>query len=406
MVKIFKVCKCQYLILLIFLLSNIYSLHGQYNGGIGDGYDSGSSVPLNLNEITIITVPEPPVAIAASDIGGNNFIAIWNLSILASKYFLDIDDNSDFSSPLDNFNNLDVGNRLSYRVNGLVGNTTYYYRVRAYNDFGTSSNSNIISITTRQSELTITGIIARNKPYDGNRYASLDGTPILNGVIGTDDVALLSSGVTALFDDSSVGMSKLVTITGFSIIGSDSSNYNLIQPTGFTADITRATPIIIWTKPLPIENGTALSSNQLNATSYVPGTFVYTPEVGTILNVGNNQELKVNFTPLDYINCTTTTKSVNIDVTKATGIEEFHENSIFVYPNPTIDKIFISGLSSIIEHRGEVKIIDLNGKVFLSKMIYFFSNEICIDISSIDPGAYYLFLQSGSNQIVKQIRKE
>ena len=32
--------------------------------------------------------------------------------------------------------------------------------------------------------------------------------------------------------------------------------------------------------------GTALSATQLNATANVPGTFVYTPAAGTVLNAG------------------------------------------------------------------------------------------------------------------------
>ncbi len=46
------------------------------------------------------------------------------------------------------YQNLNVGNVLSYDVTGLQDNTTYYYVVRAINDGGASPNSNEITVTT------------------------------------------------------------------------------------------------------------------------------------------------------------------------------------------------------------------------------------------------------------------
>ena len=48
----------------------------------------------------------------------------------------------------------------------------------------------------------------------------------------------------------------------------------------------KATPTITWATPADITYGTALSATQLNATASVPGTFVYTPVAGTVLNAG------------------------------------------------------------------------------------------------------------------------
>lgn len=46
------------------------------------------------------------------------------------------------------YNNLNVNNVTSYAVTGLTGGITYKYVVRAYNAYGTSGDSNIISVTT------------------------------------------------------------------------------------------------------------------------------------------------------------------------------------------------------------------------------------------------------------------
>ncbi|MBI1837609.1 MAG: T9SS type A sorting domain-containing protein [Flavobacteriia bacterium] len=83
--------------------------------------------------------------------------------------------------------------------------------------------------------------------------------------------------------------------------------------------VVPGTPSIIWNNPSNIIYGTALNSVQLNALANVTGTFVYTPNSGTILPVGSHT-LSVLFTPLDNVNYTTVSATVQIDVTKASPV--------------------------------------------------------------------------------------
>jgi hypothetical protein len=62
--------------------------------------------------------------------------------------------------------------------------------------------------------------------------------------------------------------------------------------------VSKATPVITWPTPAPINYGTPLGSTQLNATANVPGKFLYSPAAGTVLSAGTNT-LQVNFTPTD-----------------------------------------------------------------------------------------------------------
>jgi len=78
-------------------------------------------------------------------------------------------------------------------------------------------------------------------------------------------------------------------------------------------------PVITWSNPADIPYGTSLSATQLNATADAAGTFVYTPAIGTILNAGTNQDLKVDFTPTDAETYNTASKTVKINVTIAIG---------------------------------------------------------------------------------------
>jgi hypothetical protein len=79
----------------------------------------------------------------------------------------------------------------------------------------------------------------------------------------------------------------------------------------FTIDGIAAT--LTWPQPAPIPVGTALSVAQLNAAANVPGTFVYAPDVGTVLPLGVHT-LSVTFTPTDMVNYTTATASVTLHV--------------------------------------------------------------------------------------------
>jgi hypothetical protein len=76
-------------------------------------------------------------------------------------------------------------------------------------------------------------------------------------------------------------------------------------------------PTITWPTPAGIGYGTALGAAQLNATASVPGSFVYTPAAGTILNAGS-QSLSVAFTPTDTSNYSSANATITLDVSKAT----------------------------------------------------------------------------------------
>ncbi len=78
--------------------------------------------------------------------------------------------------------------------------------------------------------------------------------------------------------------------------------------------IEKTDPIITWSNPSDIVNWTALSETQLNATANVPGTFTYTPQLGKALNIGDNQQLTVEFTPNDATKYNTVSKTVTINI--------------------------------------------------------------------------------------------
>lgn len=88
--------------------------------------------------------------------------------------------------------------------------------------------------------LTVGGVVANNKAYDGNRSATLNTAgAALVGVAPGDQVALNAINATGRFDTPGIGTNKPVTVSGLALAGADSGNYVLTQPTA-TADITVA----------------------------------------------------------------------------------------------------------------------------------------------------------------------
>jgi YDG domain/MBG domain (YGX type) len=86
-------------------------------------------------------------------------------------------------------------------------------------------------------ELYITGITIEDRDFDADTDATILGTAMLNGVVGSEDVTLDASGATAVFANVGPGASIPVTVSGYAVTGTDIANYILTQPSGFTANI-------------------------------------------------------------------------------------------------------------------------------------------------------------------------
>ena len=91
----------------------------------------------------------------------------------------------------------------------------------------------------------------------------------------------------------------------------------------------QTTPVITWPTPAPITQGTALSATQLNATTTVAGSFVYTPGAGTVLPAGS-YTLSTTFTPTNTTLYTSATKTVTQVVNAPAGLT----TPVITWPTP------------------------------------------------------------------------
>jgi len=123
--------------------------------------------------------------------------------------------------------------------------------------------------------VTITGVTAENKPYDGTVAATAAGTAAVSGKIGSDDVTVTAG--TAAFNTPYVGLDKPVTFSDYSLGGSKAGNYRLAsQPATVNADITPvADPAVIKNTATVTKDGNQvdLSENVTRAQGEVAYAF-------------------------------------------------------------------------------------------------------------------------------------
>jgi hypothetical protein len=178
-------------------------------------------------------------------------------------------------------------------------------------------------LTVDPAVLSILGVTADNKVYDGTTVATLDsGSASLSGVIGGDTVNLDSGSASGSFADKNVGTGKAVTASGFAISGADSGNYTLDQPAGLTADITakQLTALLTGTVSKTYDGTTdaALASGNYSLAGVIAGDTVAlnNPASGSYdtKNVGTGKTVSVNGLTLsgaDASNYTLASSSIN-----------------------------------------------------------------------------------------------
>src|SRR5436190_17016926 len=122
----------------------------------------------NANEITprIETVSSAPPT-------RSSFMATWGSVSGAKGYLLDVSTSTSFSSYVDGYHGLAVGNVNGRAVTGLNPGTTYYCRVRPYTAAGSGGYSNVMTARTEAP----TGLII-NPTFDDSILNDLNSAAI------------------------------------------------------------------------------------------------------------------------------------------------------------------------------------------------------------------------------------
>jgi len=187
--------------------------------------------------------------------------------------------------------------------------------------------------TVTRAPLTVAGIYANSKYYDGTPAATLGGTAALSGLVAGDVegvTATLGGTPTAAFVAPDIGTGIAVTVTGYTISGSSASNYNFTQPTGLTANIN-AIPITScltldtnsdgWIDTILVTTGAPLTDDFSSVDITVAGYSLATTPYSA--GPGANQfyiNLVENGAPLSGLGDTGATPSVTVNSSGSLGL--------------------------------------------------------------------------------------
>ena len=82
------------------------------------------------------------------DITSSSFTARWHPAPDAEGYLLDLAHDSGFINIVSGYQNFNTGNDTSLQIEGLLSDSTYYYRLRAYNEYDTGAYSGSFKVHT------------------------------------------------------------------------------------------------------------------------------------------------------------------------------------------------------------------------------------------------------------------
>ena len=131
------------------------------------------------------------------------------------------------------FNNKNVGNGKTVTVSSISisgGDDSANYNLV------TTSGTTTANIAAKP--LTLSGLTADNKVYDGGTVATISSYVSLSGIIGEEIVTLVSTAADPDFDNKNFGTDKTVTVQSLALAGTDAGNYSIGNQTT-TANISK-----------------------------------------------------------------------------------------------------------------------------------------------------------------------
>lgn len=223
------------------------------------------------------------------------------------------------------FSNYNAGSRTVSITNPVLAGRDADNYVLASSD-----NQATASATIRPIEVTVpSGIVARNKPYDGNTTATLICTSaVISGIINPDDVGVSATGT---FDSADIG-SRTVTISGLTLTGNDKGNY-VLASSGNQSTTTASITDTVLTPTITVASGSVYTGSAI------------TPAV--TVKVGTSTLVKDTDYTLSYSNNINAGTTARVTVTRKAGSSyNFSETSTEYF---TINKcpVTVSGISTV-----------------------------------------------------------
>ncbi len=182
-----------------------------------------------------------------------------------------------------------------------------------------------VNIKVTQKELTVTGVTAQSKEYDGNTTAKVTHTG-LTGVVGSDDIGL--ENIVANFDNKNVGDNKVVTLAPLALTGAKKNNYSITQPSNLSASVTTKALSVSATANDKVYDGTKEATLQSAPilVGVITGDIVslatgYYAEFDNA-NVGNDKTVRLNALNLEGADSNNYSLPASVDLANTANISQ------------------------------------------------------------------------------------
>ncbi|WP_299890604.1 T9SS type A sorting domain-containing protein [uncultured Lacinutrix sp.] len=92
-----------------------------------------------------------------------------------------------------------------------------------------------------------------------------------------------------------------------------------------------------------------------------------------------------------------------LEANVALSVEDFNLNNSFsLYPNPVKENVIIK-LNTIIDKEVSIELIDVQGKIIISKTLPDEVREMQLNVSSLSSGVYFVKIENSNNAIIKKL---
>lgn len=183
---------------------------------------------------TSSTVSTKTLTISGLSASNKTYNALLNVSVSGTPTYTGLANGESFSvsgSPTWAFATKTVGTAKTINQTGTYSAPSTNYTV---------TQPTLTADITAKS-LTVSGASAQNKTYDGSTAATISGASLVG--VESGDAVSVSGGGTFADANAANGISVSANL---SLSGTDAGNYSLTQPTGLTANITKANQTITF----------------------------------------------------------------------------------------------------------------------------------------------------------------
>ena len=175
------------------------------------------------------------------------------------------------------------------------------------------------TLTVNKRAVTVSGITANNKTYDGTTNATLNYSNVtLDGKVGNDNLTVTATGA---FADANAGEGKSVNISGLTLGGTAAGNYVLAasgQQNSTTATISKKAVTITADSDSKTYDGTALTKSTYTNTALAAGDTITSVTVTGSQAIAGSSDNVPSAAVIKNAGGTDVTASYDITYTKGT----------------------------------------------------------------------------------------